>query len=52
MILKLENIFYKYRNNAPYILNGVSYEFEKGAVCYNGRIRVGKNHAYIYHSRA
>jgi len=30
MILKLENIFYKYRKNAPYILNGMSYEFEKG----------------------
>jgi len=30
MILKLENIFYKYRNSAPYILNDISYEFEKG----------------------
>lgn len=30
MILKLENVFYKYKNNAPYILNGMSYEFEKG----------------------
>lgn len=30
MILKLENIFYKYRKNAPYILNGASCEFEKG----------------------
>jgi len=30
MILKLENIFYKYGKNAPYILNGVAYEFEKG----------------------
>lgn len=29
MILKLENIFYKYRKNASYILNGISYEFEK-----------------------
>ena len=30
MILKLEDIFYKYKKNAPYILNDVSYEFEKG----------------------
>jgi len=30
MILKLEEIFYKYKKNAPYILNGASYEFEKG----------------------
>lgn len=30
MILKLENIFYKYSKNAPYILNGISCEFEKG----------------------
>lgn len=30
MILKLENVFYKYKKNAPYILNGMSYEFEKG----------------------
>lgn len=30
MILKLENVFYKYAKNAPYILNGISYEFEKG----------------------
>jgi len=30
MILKLENIFYKYGKNAPYILNGMSYEFGKG----------------------
>lgn len=30
MILRLENVFYRYRKNAPYILNGMSYEFEKG----------------------
>jgi len=30
MILKLENVFYKYSKNAPYILNGMTYEFEKG----------------------
>jgi len=30
MILKLENIFYKYSKNAPYILNDMSYEFDKG----------------------
>jgi putative ABC transport system ATP-binding protein len=30
MILKLEDVFYKYKKNAPYILNGMSYEFEKG----------------------
>jgi len=30
MILKLDNVFYKYKKNAPYILNGISYEFEKG----------------------
>jgi len=30
MILKLENIFYRYKKNAPYILNDMSYEFEKG----------------------
>ena len=30
MILKLEEVFYKYNRNAPYILNGMSYEFEKG----------------------
>ena len=30
MILKLENIYYRYSKNAPYILNGISYEFEKG----------------------
>ena len=30
MILKLDDIFYKYKRNAPYILNGASYEFEKG----------------------
>jgi len=30
MILKLEEVFYKYGRNAPYILNGMSYEFEKG----------------------
>jgi len=30
MILKLDNVFYKYGKNAPYILNDVSYEFEKG----------------------
>ena len=30
MILKLENVFYRYKKNAPYILCGMSYEFEKG----------------------
>ena len=30
MILKLENLRYRYRKNAPYILNGISYEFELG----------------------
>lgn len=30
MILKLENIYYRYNKNAPYILNGISYEFQKG----------------------
>ncbi len=30
MILKLENIFYRYDKNLPYILNGISYEFERG----------------------
>jgi putative ABC transport system ATP-binding protein len=30
MILKLENVFYKYSKNAPYILNGISCEFNKG----------------------
>ena len=30
MILKLENIFYQYDKKLPYILNGISYEFEKG----------------------
>ncbi|NLE13424.1 MAG: ATP-binding cassette domain-containing protein [Clostridiales bacterium] len=30
MILKLDNIYYKYEKNLPYILNGISYEFEKG----------------------
>ena len=30
MILKLENLFYKYNKNAPYILNDISYEFDKG----------------------
>ena len=30
MILKLENVFYKYNKKMPYILNGVSYEFKKG----------------------
>jgi len=30
MILNLEDIFYKYRKNSQYILNGVTYEFEKG----------------------
>jgi len=30
MILKLDNIFYKYRKNAPNILNGMTYEFDKG----------------------
>ena len=30
MILKLENVFYKYNKNAPHILGGISCEFEKG----------------------
>jgi putative ABC transport system ATP-binding protein len=30
MILKLEDIYFKYSKNAPYILNGVTYGFEKG----------------------
>lgn len=30
MILKLDNIYYKYKKDSPYILNGMSYEFEKG----------------------
>jgi putative ABC transport system ATP-binding protein len=30
MILKLEDVFYRYKKNAPYILGGMSYEFEKG----------------------
>ena len=30
MILKLEEVWYKYRKNAPYILNGMSCEFEEG----------------------
>ncbi len=30
MILKLEDLAYKYRKNAPFILNGISYEFERG----------------------
>ncbi len=29
MILKLDDVYYKYKRNAPYILNGISYEFEK-----------------------
>jgi len=30
MILKLDNVYYRYKKNAPYILNGVSCGFEKG----------------------
>ncbi len=30
MILKLDQIFYRYEKNLPYILRGISYEFEKG----------------------
>jgi putative ABC transport system ATP-binding protein len=30
MILKLEDVFYRYRKNAPYILCGMTYGFEKG----------------------
>ncbi len=30
MILKLENIFYRYNRTLPYILNDISYEFGKG----------------------
>ena len=30
MILKLENIYYRYSKNSPYILNGITYEFNKG----------------------
>ncbi len=30
MILKLDNISYRYEKNLPCILNGISYEFEKG----------------------
>lgn len=30
MILKLDRIFYRYEKNLPNILNGISYEFEKG----------------------
>lgn len=30
MILKLENIYYRYSKNSPYILNGITYEFDKG----------------------
>jgi len=30
MILKLDNVFYNYKKNAPYVLNGMTYEFEKG----------------------
>lgn len=32
MILKLEDVFYKYTKNAPYILNGITCEFEKGSL--------------------
>ena len=30
MILKLDNVYYRYAKNAPYILNGISHEFERG----------------------
>ena len=30
MLLKLDNIYYKYFKNAPYVLNGISYEFDSG----------------------
>lgn len=30
MILKLDNIYYRYNKNTPCILNGISYEFNKG----------------------
>lgn len=30
MILKLEDIYYRYNKKSPYILNGISYEFDKG----------------------
>lgn len=32
MILKLEDIYYKYKKNAPYILKGISYEFKMGTL--------------------
>ncbi len=30
MILQLEDMYYRYHKKAPYILNGISYTFEKG----------------------
>jgi putative ABC transport system ATP-binding protein len=30
VILKLDNVYYKYKKNAPYILDGVSCEFDRG----------------------
>ena len=32
MILKLDNVFFQYGKNLPYILNGISYEFDKGKI--------------------
>lgn len=32
MILKLEDIYYRYNKKSPYILNGISYEFDKGSL--------------------
>ncbi len=32
MILKLDNLRYRYADNLPYIIDGVSYEFDKGKV--------------------
>ena len=30
MILKLDDLYYRYNKNSPYILNGISYEFDRG----------------------
>jgi len=30
MILELEDVYYRYKKNSPYILNGVTYGFDKG----------------------
>lgn len=32
MILKLEDIYYRYNKKSPFILNGISYEFNKGTL--------------------